>query len=92
MKCGLFTLFHIGRVLWLLVLSVSSTARGLGVVTSSSIKSISVSSIRSTTLGLDPPTVNRLNGESFQQDALATFNGMFDPLMEDYLNRHLIPS
>lgn len=28
-----------------------------------------------TTLGQDPQTVNRLNGESFQQDALVTFNG-----------------
>ena len=28
-----------------------------------------------TALGPDPQTVNRLNGESFQQDALATFNG-----------------
>lgn len=28
-----------------------------------------------TTLGPDPQTVNRLNGESFQQDALVTFNG-----------------
>lgn len=27
------------------------------------------------TLGQDPQTVNRLNGESFQQDALVTFNG-----------------
>ncbi|KAA1470785.1 hypothetical protein DENSPDRAFT_858561 [Dentipellis sp. KUC8613] len=27
-----------------------------------------------TTLGPDPQTVNRLNGESFQQDALVTFN------------------
>ncbi|KAH8109066.1 hypothetical protein DFH11DRAFT_1516044 [Phellopilus nigrolimitatus] len=26
-------------------------------------------------LGLDPQTINRLNGESFQQDALVTFNG-----------------
>src|ERR1700761_6961118 len=26
-------------------------------------------------LSLDPPTINRLNGESFQQDAVATFNG-----------------
>jgi len=34
-----------------------------------------VASVRSTTLGTDPPTVNRLNGESFQQDALVTFNG-----------------
>ena len=31
----------------------------------------------SSTLGKDPQTVNRLNGESFQQDALVTFNGMF---------------
>ena len=29
----------------------------------------------SSTLGKDPQTVNRLNGESFQQDALVTFNG-----------------
>ncbi|KAI0795808.1 hypothetical protein C8Q75DRAFT_791033 [Abortiporus biennis] len=29
----------------------------------------------STILGEDPQTVNRLNGESFQQDALVTFNG-----------------
>ncbi|KAJ3987375.1 hypothetical protein F5890DRAFT_1405324 [Lentinula detonsa] len=28
-----------------------------------------------TKLGSDPQTVNRLNGESFQQDALVTFNG-----------------
>ncbi|KAI0821726.1 hypothetical protein BC628DRAFT_1422357 [Trametes gibbosa] len=28
-----------------------------------------------TALGKDPQTVNRLNGESFQQDALVTFNG-----------------
>ncbi|KAI0337868.1 hypothetical protein BDW22DRAFT_1339134 [Trametopsis cervina] len=28
----------------------------------------------STTLGQDPQTVNRLNGESFQQDAIVTFN------------------
>ena len=26
-------------------------------------------------LGQDPQTVNRLNGESFQQDPLVTFNG-----------------
>lgn len=31
--------------------------------------------LRSTTLGNDPPTVNHLNGESFQQDALVTFSG-----------------
>lgn len=30
----------------------------------------------STTLGKDPHTVNHLNGESFQQDSLVTFNGM----------------
>ena len=29
----------------------------------------------STTLGPDPQTVNRLNGESFQQDGVVTFNG-----------------
>ncbi|KAI8995242.1 hypothetical protein BD414DRAFT_506060 [Trametes punicea] len=31
--------------------------------------------VDTTTLGQDPQTVNRLNGESFQQDALVTFNG-----------------
>ncbi|KAF9495547.1 hypothetical protein BDN71DRAFT_1506683 [Pleurotus eryngii] len=31
--------------------------------------------LQTTQLGLDPPTTNRLNGESFQQDALVTFNG-----------------
>lgn len=29
----------------------------------------------SSVLGADPQTVNRLNGESFQQDVLTTFNG-----------------
>lgn len=31
----------------------------------------------STTLGPDPQTVNRLNGESFQQDGVVTFNGKY---------------
>lgn len=31
--------------------------------------------LESTTLGQDPATVNRLNGESFQQDAVVTVNG-----------------
>lgn len=31
--------------------------------------------LSNTTLGPDPQTVNRLNGESFQQEALVTFNG-----------------
>lgn len=31
-----------------------------------------------TPLGPDPQTVNRLNGESFQQDPLVTFNGEYD--------------
>ncbi|KAH8105273.1 hypothetical protein BXZ70DRAFT_887078 [Cristinia sonorae] len=31
--------------------------------------------LESTTLGPDPRTINRLNGESFQQDPLVTFNG-----------------
>jgi len=38
-------------------------------------REISISGIQTTTLGRDPPTINRLNGESFQQDALASFNG-----------------
>lgn len=39
---------------------------------------LGVANLRSasfTALGLDPKTVNRLNGESFQQDAIATSNG-----------------
>ena len=35
--------------------------------------------LEATTLGPDPQTVNRLNGESFQQDAVVTFNGEPDP-------------
>jgi len=35
----------------------------------------SVLLLNSTILGPDPQTVNRLNGESFQQDALTSFNG-----------------
>lgn len=31
--------------------------------------------INTTALGPDPQTVNRLNGESFQEDALTSFNG-----------------
>ncbi|KAH7910670.1 hypothetical protein BJ138DRAFT_1152356 [Hygrophoropsis aurantiaca] len=38
-------------------------------------KSPSVTILSTTTLGPDPQTVNRLNGESFQQDALTSFNG-----------------
>lgn len=33
----------------------------------------------STALGQDPQTANRLNGESFQQDPLVTFNGESAP-------------
>lgn len=33
-----------------------------------------------TVLGGDPSTVNHLNGESFQQDALTTSNGMFNKI------------
>jgi hypothetical protein len=38
---------------------------------------LSLAALRSTFtfLGLDPPTVNRLNGESFQQNALVSFKG-----------------
>ncbi|EJD00360.1 uncharacterized protein FOMMEDRAFT_159034 [Fomitiporia mediterranea MF3/22] len=35
----------------------------------------SISILGRSVLGEDPQTVNRLNGESFQQDALVTFNG-----------------
>ncbi|KAH7918465.1 hypothetical protein BV22DRAFT_1076219 [Leucogyrophana mollusca] len=34
-----------------------------------------VTLLSTTTLGPDPQTVNRLNGESFQQDALTSYNG-----------------
>ena len=33
------------------------------------------------TLGVDPNTTNHLNGESFQQDALVTFNGSSPPVL-----------
>jgi hypothetical protein len=46
-------------------------------VTATSSGSRSLKVIDTTDLGTDPPTVNRLNGESFQQDALVTFNGKF---------------
>jgi hypothetical protein len=36
--------------------------------------------LETTVLGEDPSTVNHLNGESFQQDALTTSNGMFQTL------------
>lgn len=34
-----------------------------------------IQTLNITKLGDDPQTINRLNGESFQQDALVTFNG-----------------
>lgn len=36
----------------------------------------SIRLLNTTVLGADPQTVNRLNGESFQQDPLVTFEGM----------------
>lgn len=36
---------------------------------------VAIQVLSNTTLGPDPQTVNRLNGESFQQDALVTFDG-----------------
>ena len=36
---------------------------------------VSLRHLGSTTLGIDPDTVNHLNGESFQQDALVTWSG-----------------
>jgi hypothetical protein len=52
--------------------------RGLSLLTLFTCTIPLVNSIRVlhyTTLGLDPQTKNRLNGESYQQDALTTFNG-----------------
>lgn len=40
---------------------------------------IALKFLEATTLGPDPQTVNRLNGESFQQDAVVTFNGEPSP-------------
>lgn len=42
------------------------------------------------TLGKDPQTTNRLNGESFQQDPLVTFNGMYMLLLEFSLTRTVL--
>ena len=44
---------------------------------SSLLKVSSIRVVEETVLGVDPQTVNRLNGESFQQDVLDTFNGMY---------------
>jgi hypothetical protein len=55
------------------VLSITLAAFSCALVKVSLGASISV--IGSTILGQDPQTVNHLNGESFQQDALVTFNG-----------------
>lgn len=52
-----------------LALSATDTARA------------AIQVLSNTTLGPDPQTVNRLNGESFQQDALVTFNGTVDILL-----------
>lgn len=41
----------------------------------------SIQLIQTTTLGPDPQTVNHLNGESFQQDALVTINGEYISLL-----------
>ncbi|EIN04568.1 hypothetical protein PUNSTDRAFT_76302 [Punctularia strigosozonata HHB-11173 SS5] len=49
-------------LLWLLAVPLACSGAGVKV-------------LNITTLGPDPPTVNRLNGESFQQDALVTFQG-----------------
>lgn len=40
---------------------------------------VTVSHLRTTSLGTDPEGSERLNGLSFQQDALVSFNGWYDP-------------
>ena len=62
----IFTHFRLVFVFALLVLTTAS---------STTVASTALQVIGRTTLGDDPRTVNRLNGESFQQDALVTFNG-----------------
>lgn len=47
----------------------------LRLLAATSVCAASLRVLNSTTLGPDPATVNRLNGESFQQDALVIFQG-----------------
>ena len=63
---GLATLHLIYTLVYLVSLAPSSYA-GVSVGT--------ISVVGSSILGQDPQTVNRLNGGSFQQDPLVTFNG-----------------
>jgi len=51
---------------------VALAASGLMSVVNCEVK---VSALKTTTLGTDPEGSARLNGMSFQQDALTTFNG-----------------
>ena len=42
---------------------------------------VTVSHLRTTALGTDPEGSARLNGLSFQQDPLTSFNGWYDPAL-----------
>lgn len=59
-------------MMWLLFVTFAFTAKllSLGVEAAGTLQLLGTSS-----LGPDPQTVNRLNGESFQQDPLVSFNG-----------------
>jgi hypothetical protein len=48
----------------------------LGALAFSCVRSLQLRVLDTTTLGDDPRTVNHLNGESFQQNALVTSHGM----------------
>ena len=56
----------------------------LTTASSTTVPSAALQVIGRTTLGDDPRTVNRLNGESFQQDALVTFNGELPQVILEY--------
>ena len=56
--------------------------------TSLGVYAASLRVLEATTLGEDPQTVNHLNGESFQQDALVTFNGGFSSCTRLFIPLH----
>jgi hypothetical protein len=60
----------------------------VGALAFSYVRSLQLRVLDTTTLGDDPRTVNHLNGESFQQNALVTSHGMslFSSACQAFLN------
>lgn len=70
--------------------SILSTSLVCLVLSATDATRAAIQVLSNTTLGPDPQTVNRLNGESFQQDALVTYNGTNDTLLLVHISRMLI--